>query len=52
MKFIKLGDKHAEYDFFEDTAAHSDEGKPRKTPSYIDTAKKHSSSTKNRSKTN
>ncbi len=40
MKFINLGDKHAEYDFFEDTAASRDDGKPRKTPSYMDTAKK------------
>ncbi len=42
MKFINLGNKHLEYDFFEDTLPSSDEGKPWKIPSYIDTAKKHS----------
>ncbi len=46
MKFINLGDKHAEYDFFEDIIIPADEGKPRKIPSYIDTAKKHKSDKK------
>ena len=40
MKFIPLGDKHAEYDFFEDTLPQHESGKPRKGPSYLDTAKK------------
>ncbi len=40
MKFINLGDKHAEYDFFENISPDNNEGKPRRTPSYIDTAKK------------
>ncbi|MBR5613825.1 MAG: hypothetical protein IKW64_00795 [Clostridia bacterium] len=41
MKFIPLGDKHAEYDFLEDLPREPDTGKPRKIPSYIETAKKH-----------
>ncbi len=43
MKFINLGNKHAEYDFFENTPPENNEGKPRRIPSYIDTAKKNSS---------
>ncbi|MDO4744213.1 MAG: hypothetical protein Q4A86_02390 [Clostridia bacterium] len=46
MKFIKLGDPHSEYDFFEDTPTVRDEGKPRRTLSYFDIAKKCKSSQK------
>ena len=40
MKFIPLGDKHDDYDFFEDAPRDNDTGKPRKIPSYLETAKK------------
>lgn len=46
MKFINLGDKHSEYDFYENIRQNHDEGKPRRIPSYIDTAKKHKASQK------
>ena len=40
MKFINLGDRHQDTDFFEDLPKTPDEGKPRRTPSYFETAKK------------
>jgi hypothetical protein len=43
LKFINLGEKHCEYDFFDDTARDFNEGKPNRIPSYIETAKKHKS---------
>lgn len=46
MKFIPFGDRHSEYDFFEDLPREVDAGKPRKIPSYLETAKKHKKSTK------
>ncbi len=50
MKFINLGNKHAEYDFFENTPPENNEGKPRRIPSYIDTAKKNKSGQKTKIK--
>ena len=40
MKFIPLGDRHLEDSAFEDYPHRTDCGKPRRTPSYFDTAKK------------
>jgi len=41
MKFINIGDRHQDTDFFEDLPKIPDEGKPRRIPSYFETAKKH-----------
>lgn len=41
MKFVNIGDRHQDTDFFEDLPKIPDEGKPRRTPSYFETAKKH-----------
>lgn len=41
MKFVNIGDRHQDTDFFEDLPKIPDEGKPRRIPSYFETAKKH-----------
>ncbi len=46
MKFINSGEKHADYDLYEDTDLPTNEEKLQKIPSYIDTAKKHSNTKK------
>lgn len=46
MKFINNGDKHSEYDYFDDCPPHEETSKPRYTPSYYNISKKHSGKSK------
>lgn len=41
MKYINAGDKHDEYNFFDDAVSYDETAKPRWIPSYYNVAKKH-----------
>lgn len=47
MKFINLGVRNFRWDFFEEVPEPDDKVKTRRSPSYLDTAKKHKPRTKN-----